>query len=270
MLEKLRSRVAGAIKPVALAISHSGLSPNQISLIGFAVSLLSAYAFFEKNQLWGGVLLLLAGLFDILDGAVAKATGRVTKFGGVLDSILDRYSDLTVLGAILIAGLCDPISGGTCSVRPGRDSRFATKRATSGMSKMYTEAPSGTSAGVRTGRPKSVAPRRLGSSSTKKEILSDSWPNSHIAATDVPKRPKGGLSAALPEPAMTAFSQSIWARTRFITWAGVAAAGRATIGPFGNATADSSFVTQSSAIAAAPMPARPIRRARSWRVKCDT
>jgi archaetidylinositol phosphate synthase len=111
MLEKLRSRVAGAIKPVALAISHSGLSPNQITLIGFAVSLLSAYAFFEKNQLWGGVLLLLAGLFDILDGAVAKATGRVTKFGGVLDSILDRYSDLTVLGAILIAGLCDPISG---------------------------------------------------------------------------------------------------------------------------------------------------------------
>lgn len=111
MLNSLRSRVAAAIRPVALALARTGLSPNEITLIGFVISLLSAYAFFTVNQLWGGALLLLAGLFDILDGAVAKVSGKVTRFGGVLDSVLDRYSDLIILGSIMIARLSDPFWG---------------------------------------------------------------------------------------------------------------------------------------------------------------
>jgi len=49
-----------------------------------------------------GVLLIVAGAFDMLDGAVARATGRVTRFGGVLDSVLDRYAEAFVLGGLLI------------------------------------------------------------------------------------------------------------------------------------------------------------------------
>jgi len=111
LLNKVRSSIASAMKPIASSVASLGLTPNQITVIGLLISLLSAYAFFWPHQLWGGILLLVAGFFDILDGAVAKVTGRVTRLGGVLDSVLDRYSDLIIIGAILLAGLCDPLWG---------------------------------------------------------------------------------------------------------------------------------------------------------------
>jgi len=111
LLNRIRSSIASALKPVASSLAALGLSPNQITVIGLLISLLSAYVFYLSFQFWGGLLLLLAGLFDIIDGAVARVTGKVTKWGGVLDSILDRYSDLIIIGAILLAGLCDPLWG---------------------------------------------------------------------------------------------------------------------------------------------------------------
>ena len=111
MLNKIRSGIASALRPVASSFAALGLSPNHITVIGLLVSIFSAYAFYLSFQLWGGILLLLAGFFDIIDGAVARITGKVTRWGGVLDSILDRYSDLIVIGAILLAGLCDPLWG---------------------------------------------------------------------------------------------------------------------------------------------------------------
>lgn len=111
MLNKIRSSIASALKPVASSLAALGLSPNQITIIGLLISLLSAYVFYLSFQFWGGLLLLLAGFFDIIDGAVARITGKVTKWGGVLDSILDRYSDLIIIGAILLAGLCNPLWG---------------------------------------------------------------------------------------------------------------------------------------------------------------
>lgn len=111
LLNKLRSGVAKVMGPLASAVARSGISPNAITLIGFLVSLASAYLFYTGDQLLGGIVLLLSGFFDIVDGAVARASGKVSRWGGVLDSTLDRYSDLVVLGAILIAGLCDPLFG---------------------------------------------------------------------------------------------------------------------------------------------------------------
>jgi archaetidylinositol phosphate synthase len=80
-------------------------------VVGFLVSILSAYFFYVSQPVFGGIVLLLAGFFDILDGGVAKVSGKVTKFGAVLDATLDRYSDLIIIGAIIIAGLCNPIWG---------------------------------------------------------------------------------------------------------------------------------------------------------------
>jgi archaetidylinositol phosphate synthase len=111
LLNKIRSRVADALKPLASSVASLALSPNQITAIGLIVSVLAACIFYLSLQLWGGMLLLIAGFFDIIDGAVARITGKVTRWGGVLDSILDRYSDLIIIGAILLAGLCDPLWG---------------------------------------------------------------------------------------------------------------------------------------------------------------
>ena len=69
------------------------LSPNTLTLLGFAVSVIAGAAFVLGKPFEGGLLILFSGVFDILDGGVARAKGRITPFGGVLDSVCDRYSD---------------------------------------------------------------------------------------------------------------------------------------------------------------------------------
>jgi archaetidylinositol phosphate synthase len=69
--------------------------------MGFAVSVVGGGAFALGEPFAGGLLILFSGVFDILDGGVARAKGRTTPFGGVLDSVCDRYSDgLMFLGII--------------------------------------------------------------------------------------------------------------------------------------------------------------------------
>ena len=69
------------------------LSPNTLTLMGFAVSVAAGAAFALGKSVEGGLLILFSGVFDALDGGVARAKGRITPFGGVLDSVCDRYSD---------------------------------------------------------------------------------------------------------------------------------------------------------------------------------
>lgn len=69
--------------------------------MGFAVSVVAGAFFALGNPFIGGLLILFSGIFDVLDGGVARAKGRITPFGGVLDSVCDRYSDgLIFLGII--------------------------------------------------------------------------------------------------------------------------------------------------------------------------
>ncbi len=76
-------------------IAHS-LNPNWFTTAGFILSVITAFVFaFGKLPLAGG-LILLAGTFDIVDGRVARATNRVTKFGALYDSTLDRYAEVFV------------------------------------------------------------------------------------------------------------------------------------------------------------------------------
>jgi len=99
------------MRPIARGVASTGITPNQITVIGFAFSLLAAWFFYSALPFWGGLLILVTGFFDVLDGAVAKVSGKVTKFGGVLDSTLDRYSDMAIIGSIILGGLCDPLWG---------------------------------------------------------------------------------------------------------------------------------------------------------------
>ncbi len=70
-------------------------------MLGFVVSLFAGAAFAVGKPFEGGLLILFSGFFDVLDGGVARAKGSITAFGGVLDSVCDRYSDgLMFLGII--------------------------------------------------------------------------------------------------------------------------------------------------------------------------
>jgi CDP-diacylglycerol--glycerol-3-phosphate 3-phosphatidyltransferase len=84
-------------------IAHRlGLRPNTLTFIGLGVNLLAAWAIAVGEWLQGCSLIVLAGFFDILDGAVARNCRQVSAFGSFLDSVLDRYSDLSLLVGLLI------------------------------------------------------------------------------------------------------------------------------------------------------------------------
>jgi CDP-diacylglycerol---glycerol-3-phosphate 3-phosphatidyltransferase len=78
--------------PILVALR---LRPNHITLAGFVVSLLAG-VFFAFSTLGGGVLTLLTGLLDTLDGSLARALGEAKKYGAFLDSVLDRYTELII------------------------------------------------------------------------------------------------------------------------------------------------------------------------------
>lgn len=104
--EKFEGWVAAGVHPLA----SLGLTPNVLTLIGLIVSIAAAvcYVNWRLNLLLlpaAGALILLSGLLDAVDGVLARTVGKVTVFGGFLDSVSDRYSDAVVLSAIVYAGL---------------------------------------------------------------------------------------------------------------------------------------------------------------------
>jgi CDP-diacylglycerol--glycerol-3-phosphate 3-phosphatidyltransferase len=102
-LSEMRHRLADRLTPPAVRIiSKTGLSPNGLTVIGFLISVGSAVALGMGYFVVGGVLVLVAGAFDMLDGPLARAKGRTTTFGAMLDSSLDRLSEAAVLLGILI------------------------------------------------------------------------------------------------------------------------------------------------------------------------
>ncbi|MHB1007234.1 MAG: CDP-alcohol phosphatidyltransferase family protein [Chloroflexota bacterium] len=91
-----------SVLPVAAALLRMGITPNALTLIGFALNVAVAAVIGFGFQTTGGLLVLFAGLFDMLDGAVARLGGKVTIFGGFLDSTLDRYSEAVIFFGLLV------------------------------------------------------------------------------------------------------------------------------------------------------------------------
>ena len=103
------------VKGVA-PLGRLGITPNMITVLGVIVSGLAAwtlatYSGDSGNLVTAGTLLLLSGFLDAIDGTLARAIGKVTRFGGFFDSVCDRYSDALVLASVIYSGLCDPFWG---------------------------------------------------------------------------------------------------------------------------------------------------------------
>jgi CDP-diacylglycerol---glycerol-3-phosphate 3-phosphatidyltransferase len=101
MLGRYRGEVARVADPVARALIGLRVRPNQLSFLGFVGSILAAGAFAADQRRLGALCLTVAGALDILDGALARASGQVSPFGAFLDSVLDRYSDILVLAGLV-------------------------------------------------------------------------------------------------------------------------------------------------------------------------
>jgi CDP-diacylglycerol---glycerol-3-phosphate 3-phosphatidyltransferase len=77
-------------------------NPNLISVIGFGINIFAAILYGTGRFFFAGLVMIFANIFDMLDGRLARLTGRVTKFGAFLDSSLDRHSDMVVFIGIII------------------------------------------------------------------------------------------------------------------------------------------------------------------------
>jgi len=87
---------------IVRGLALSKIHPNVLTFLGLVINI-GAAALLARGQFrWAGAVIIGAGLFDMVDGRVARETNRVTRFGGFFDSVLDRYSDLALLVGLLV------------------------------------------------------------------------------------------------------------------------------------------------------------------------
>ena len=102
-LADLRRMAARRItEPLNAALVKSRLKPNTLTWFALAMSLIAAVTIATNHLFIGGFLVLLSGLLDILDGALARLTNQATRFGALLDSTFDRISDAIILLGLLV------------------------------------------------------------------------------------------------------------------------------------------------------------------------
>jgi len=87
--------------PIVSPLAAAGVTPNMISVAGFGGNVAAGALAAGGHFLWAGAVMLIFSALDLLDGALARKTGTVTKFGAVFDSVLDRVSEAAVLGGLL-------------------------------------------------------------------------------------------------------------------------------------------------------------------------
>src|SRR5262245_58411143 len=87
---------------IVRGLALSRIHPNVLTFIGLLINIWAAYLLARGQFLNAGLVIIGAGIFDMVDGRVARETNRVTRFGGFFDSVIDRYSDLALLIGLLV------------------------------------------------------------------------------------------------------------------------------------------------------------------------
>lgn len=106
----IQQRARRIAEMVVRPLAAIGMTPNMATVLGLLLNGVAAAILATGNLRWGGLLLLFAGLFDMVDGALARVRNQKTTFGAFFDSTLDRYSEgIVLLGVVLYAlNLHDP------------------------------------------------------------------------------------------------------------------------------------------------------------------
>ncbi|HXV65936.1 MAG TPA: archaetidylinositol phosphate synthase [Nitrosopumilaceae archaeon] len=111
MLNNLRESLQPYLEKIGKGFASTGLSPNFWTGVGIAFAFASAIAYgldIEFALVIGGVLLLVSGFFDIVDGQVARVTNKTSKRGAFLDSVFDKIAEVAIFLGILIGGYAEP------------------------------------------------------------------------------------------------------------------------------------------------------------------
>ena len=103
MFEHLRTFFTNLISPVARLLLRLGVSPDAVTVVGTLGVVVAALWFFPQGHLLAGVLVITAFVFsDLLDGTMARMSGRTSTWGAFLDSTLDRMGDSAIFGGLVL------------------------------------------------------------------------------------------------------------------------------------------------------------------------
>ncbi|MEO5953805.1 MAG: CDP-alcohol phosphatidyltransferase family protein [Chloroflexia bacterium] len=112
LTQLVQARARAIARKVASIFVKTGITPNMLTVFGFVLNAVVAYLLATNHLVAGGLMMLFAGLFDMLDGALAKITNKVSQFGAFLDSVVDRYSEAVILFGLLLYYYNQPSSTG--------------------------------------------------------------------------------------------------------------------------------------------------------------
>jgi CDP-diacylglycerol--glycerol-3-phosphate 3-phosphatidyltransferase len=100
--DQMRKRFKGLLDRIGGGINRLGIMPNTMTIIGLIGNTIGAYFIATGQMTIGGIIILLMGPVDALDGTMARLKGEPSEFGAFVDSVTDRYSELVIFGALLI------------------------------------------------------------------------------------------------------------------------------------------------------------------------
>ena len=111
MLNNLRDILQPTLEKIGKIFASTGLSPNFWTMVGFVSALVSALVYglgLEFGLIIGGILLLVSGFFDMVDGQVARVTGKTSQKGSYLDSMFDKIAEVAIFLGLLVGGYAEP------------------------------------------------------------------------------------------------------------------------------------------------------------------
>jgi CDP-diacylglycerol--glycerol-3-phosphate 3-phosphatidyltransferase len=101
LTDQMRRRFKGVLDPIGEFLNRLGLKPNQITFLGLVGNTIGAIFIARGNMFLGGLVVLLMGPIDALDGTMARLRGEASEFGAFVDSVTDRYSELVIFAGML-------------------------------------------------------------------------------------------------------------------------------------------------------------------------
>jgi CDP-diacylglycerol--glycerol-3-phosphate 3-phosphatidyltransferase len=119
-----RARVKKVFEPIALGMGRLGLTPDALTLIGFGTTVVGAVLIAAQQWLLGGLVVLFGGVFDMFDGTLARATGRVSRLGAFMDSVFDRAGEAIVYVSIVVGAISAGFSEGAALAAAAAGSAF--------------------------------------------------------------------------------------------------------------------------------------------------
>ena len=111
MLNNLRDSLKPYLQSIGRAFASTGISPNVWTVVGLVFAFTASLIYginVEYSLILGGIILLVSGFFDIVDGQVARYTNKISKTGGFLDSVFDKIAEVAIFFGILIGGYAEP------------------------------------------------------------------------------------------------------------------------------------------------------------------